>query len=592
LSERSKEKVEEIDLLAVQALLERARGRVSSEDYALLEKLVQSYLWLLRLLREGRTTVARLRRLFGLSSSEKTAVVLDRTRPGDDGRAPAEEGGSEDPPDPAGGGGAPRPEKGPGDEPASPSCAGGTDSKPPAGGAKTKAKGHGRRPASAYPHACHQAVPHETLRPGDPCPACGRGRLYELADPAHFLRIQGQPPLRASCWCCQRLRCCPCGAVYTAQAPPEAQGNKYDDTALALIALLRYRAGVPHHRLEQIQENLETPVPASTQSEVVMERACDLRPVHEAMKRLAAEAPLLHGDDTRGPVLEFQGQRRAALVDRGELPFPERTGLHTTGTVAFLEDGRKVVLFDTGRPHAGENLKELLNLRSPDLPPPVLMTDALSANPPKGHVVIECNCLAHARRRLIDELANHPEECRFVLESLGQVFKVDALAREYRLCDELRLRLHQRQSAPVMSAIETWMRSQFEHKRVEPNSGLGKAFNYMLDRWLKFTLFLRVPGAPLTNNVCERALKAAIRHRNNSLFYRSQRGAAVGDMYMSIIYTAESNGENALAYLTALLRHAHAVAQRPLDWMPWNYRAALARQTGRGDPRPAHAPAA
>jgi hypothetical protein len=169
---------------------------------------------------------------------------------------------------------------------------------------------------------------------------------------------------------------------------------------------------------------------------------------------------------------------------------------------------------------------------------------------------------------------------------------VDALAREYRLCDELRLRLHQRRSAPVMSEIETWMRSQFEQKRVEPNSGLGKAFDYMLDRWKKFTLFLRVPGAPLTNNICERALKAAIRHRNNSLFYRSQRGAEVGDMYMSVIYTAESNGENALAYLTALLRHARAVAQRPLDWLPWNYRATLVRQTGRGDPRPTHAPAA
>jgi hypothetical protein len=160
------------------------------------------------------------------------------------------------------------------------------------------------------------------------------------------------------------------------------------------------------------------------------------------------------------------------------------------------------------------------------------------------------------------------------------------------LSHELRLRLLQRQSAPVMNEIESWMRSQLELKRVEPNSGLGKAFDYMLDRWPKLTLFLRVPGAPLTNNVCERALKAAIRHRNNSLFYRSQRGAKVGDLYMSIIYTAESNGENALAYLTALLRHARTVAERPLDWLPWNYRATLARQTGRGDPRPTQAPAA
>lgn len=562
----------EIDVPSLERLLARIELRLDPADYALIQKIVTTLLGLTRLVRERGTTIAQLRRLVGLSTTEKTAQVL----------------GSRNEPTPEGSGGAAAEGAGTTPDETPRRDEEGKAPPPPTrrrnAPASAKSKGHGRLPASAYPHACHQLVPHESLRPGDPCPACGRGRLYELADPAHFLRIQGQAPLVASCSCCQRLRCCPCGAVFTAQAPAEAQGDKYADSAVAMLALLRYRAGMPHHRLEQIQENLGTPVPASTQSEVVMERAGELQPVHQEMKRVAAQTSLMHADDTRGPVLEFQGKRRAALLDNGALPFPERTGLHTTAIVAVLEGERRIVLFDTGRPHAGENLKELLDLRSPDLPPPVLMTDALSANLPKGHVVIECNCLAHARRHLVDEIANHPGECRYLLESLERVFEVDGLSRQYRLTDEQRLRLHQRLSAPVMGQIEAWMREQFEQKRVEPNSGLGKAFNYMLDRWSKFTLFLRRAGAPLTNNVCERALKAAIRHRNNSLFYRTQRGADVGDMYMSIIYTAEANGENAFDYLIALLRHARAVAERPADWLPWNYRATLALRTERGDP--------
>ena len=72
----------------------------------------------------------------------------------------------------------------------------------------------------------------------------------------------------------------------------------------------------------------------------------------------------------------------------------------------------------------------------------------------------------------------------------------------------------------------------------------------------------------------------AIRHRNNSLFYRSQRGAQVGDIYMSIIHTTEIHGGNAFHYLTALMRHPTAVAESPGAWLPWNYRETLARFAG------------
>ena len=115
------------------------------------------------------------------------------------------------------------------------------------------------------------------------------------------------------------------------------------------------------------------------------------------------------------------------------------------------------------------------------------------------------------------------------------------------------------------------MNAQFDEKCVEPNSGLGKAFSYMLNHWEPLTLFLRVPGAPIDNNVCERALKMAIRHRRNSLFYRTLHGAYIGDLFMSIIHTCRLSKVNPFDYLVALQRHSHEVFKNPQDWLPWNY---------------------
>ena len=565
----------EIKMAAVEAMVERAKGLLAKEDHDLLKGLVDTLLTLVGLVRKGRTTIARLRRLVGMVSIEKTTEVLGKLSEGEasaaDGTADPAEHNEEKP--------AAENNAAAGKQSSTTETA--ASPKPDTGAqAATKPKGHGRLPASDYPDATHITVAHESLSPGDICPACGRGKLYALKEPARFLRIVGQAPLVAVCWDCQRLRCSACGLPHTARAPDEAQGDKHSKTAAAMMVLLRYDAGVPLNRLEQLQHALKTPVPSSTQWDVANTRVSAVEPVYRELIRSAAQSSIVHNDDTYVRVLEFMGKRRAKLLERGALPSPERTGLFTTAIVAFDEAGRTIALFFTGRQHAGENLTDLLNHRAQELEPPVLMCDALARNLPKGHQVVESNCASHGRRHFVDEAENFPSECRYLLEMLGRVFKVDELCRTYRLSDEQRLRLHQRESGPVMEELKLWMEAEFEEKRIEPNSGMGNAINYMLKRWNKFTLFLRRPGAPLHNNIVERTLKRAIRHRNNSLFYRSQRGAHVGDIYMSLIYTTELHGGNAFHYLTTLMLHEKAVADSPSDWLPWNYRESLARLDG------------
>jgi hypothetical protein len=86
----------------------------------------------------------------------------------------------------------------------------------------------------------------------------------------------------------------------------------------------------------------------------------------------------------------------------------------------------------------------------------------------------------HGRRYFIEVVENFPQECRNVIESLREVYRFEALAKEQKLSDEQRLAFHQASSQPVMEELQTWMKDQLAQKRVEPNCGLGEAIRYML----------------------------------------------------------------------------------------------------------------
>ena len=305
------------------------------------------------------------------------------------------------------------------------------------------------------------------------------------------------------------------------------------------------------------------PLPAGTQFDLVDDAAGKLGPVHDELRRLAAQGYVLYHDDTRVRILD-------------EVSVPEghdedRTGLHTTGLVSDFE-GHPIAVFTSGPNHAGENLGEVLQQREEGLPLPVIMNDALNHNTsklPAEWEALLCNCMAHGRRNFVNILEAFPEACRHVIVELGRVYDHDAQARRLGLDGQQRLELHRDKSGPVMVELKKWMESQIENQLAEPNSGLGKAIRYFLKRWDRLTLFLRHPGAPLDNTVAERALKKAVLQRKNSLFYKTQHGADVGDLFMSLIHTCELNKVDSFRYITTLLRHPDELKADPAAWLPW-----------------------
>lgn len=535
----------EVDREEVEDVLRRVEQALDEKDSTLVRRVFESYAYVTELVDDKNTSIRRLRQLLFGSRTEKTDVVVGQKPEKPDATAPRNAVADVD-------------------------LAAGTGNTDVCD--TPAAKGHGRNGAEAYQGAVRVDVPHPSLRAGDACPVCGEGTVYEKA-PGVLVRITGQPPLSATVYQLQKLRCNLCGQVFTAESPAEAGPTRYDATAGSMIGLLKYGSGLPFNRLAGLQGDLGVPLPASTQWDIVEAVAARLAPAFDELIRQAAQGEVLHNDDTTVKILELMGERAGQDVS-ADADTNERRGLFTSGVVG-LRDGHRVALFFSGRRHAGENLAQVLGHRAEELPPPIQMCDALSRNLPGELQTIVANCLAHARRRFVDVYDRFPEPCRHLLESLAVVYRNDAEARECQLSPEARLQFHQEASGPTMEALHDWLQRQLGEKRAEPNSALGGAIGYTLKHWEELTLFLRQAGAPLDNNVCERALKKAILHRKNALFYKTRNGARVGDLFMSLIYTCQLNEANPFDYLTELQQHAEALAACPERWMPWNYRDAL-----------------
>ncbi len=512
-----------IDLTPEQldALLKRVEaGSLQDGDYEVIKGMADTLSFLSQALDNKNTSIKRLLKLIFGDNTEKTAQVLKRNK------------------------------------------AGGKKF----GKKKKKRKGHGKNGAAAYHGAEKIPVSHESLKPKDRCPDCHKGKLYELPDAGIIVRVTGNAPCSATVYELQKLRCNLCQKIFTAAAPDNIGDEKYDAASGAMIALLKYGSGLPFNRLDQLQATLGVPLPSSTQWEIVESVADKIHPVYPALMRHAANGEVVYNDDTLMKILE--------LMKQSDEHRQGRKGIYTSGILSTVDD-RKMAVFVTGGRHAGENLADILQKRSAALPPPVQMCDALSRNLPENFKTILANCLAHARRRFVEVEPNFPQECTYVLETLEQVYINDALTKQQNMTPDQRLQYHQENSASLMDVLEDWLQQQFDDKKVEPNSGLGQAISYMLNHWKELTQFLRVPKAPLDNNLCERALKKAILHRKNSLFYKTEHGAYIGDLFMSLIHTCNLCKVNSFEYLKTLQQHSSDLFRNPDKWMPWNYESSI-----------------
>jgi transposase len=537
----------------VKALRERlGTGRWQEEDWGLLERVLGSYERLLSMLCEAQITLKRLQTLvFGKRRQRRHGVASGTSASGGATGGCDHESGADARPQP-------------GVETA------GDEVQPPRAGGHRP--GYGRLGMATYAGAERVECRHEALAVGQRCPVCGQGRLYGVP-PGIEIRIDGNALLSAIRYELEKLRCSACGQVFTAPLPAEAGTAKYSPRARAVLAVSRYYLGLPFFRVEAYQAMLGVPVPDATQWDQIEQLGDCSYKVFAYLETLAAQGELIHQDDTSVRILSLMAENRTHQTAAEALGFArsqERTGMFTTALVVKVGE-QTICLYYSSRSHAGENLQALLEQREAERDKPLVMSDALSRNEVDETTVIRCHCLAHGRRQFSDLADVFPVECQVVLDTLKQVFDHDEEARDKQMSPEARFAYHQAYSQPLMDELRQWLQKQVDDHLVEPNSALGKAIAYMQTHWETLTRFLSIPGAPLDNNLVERALKLFIRQRKNSLFYRTEHSAYIASVLTSLIATCVYAGVNAVDYLVALQEHRREVFADPAAWLPWAY---------------------
>jgi hypothetical protein len=423
---------------------------------------------------------------------------------------------------------------------------------------RKKVKGHGRHKAEDYKGAKEVKCKHEKLKEGSKCPDeyC-KGQLQKYKREAKFTQFEGQALVGATNYKQEVLRCGDCQRTYTAPLPEGVKSIKYTARADAAIAMGKYGSGMPWNRLSKLQKSFGIPISASVMWERCEEVANALLAIFIQLRIMAALCSVLYYDDTSVKIIDCQ----PSLAEK-------RKGIRTTGLLADL-GAEKIAIYVSGRKHAGDNANELLEKRPEGKEKVIRMSDALSANLANTGDDTVSLCLAHGSRKFVEIKASNLEYCTYVLEEISKVYENDKKTK--KMTSQERQEYHEANSGPIMKKLKEWIEEKFDKRQVEPNSTLGKAFNYLTGNWQGLTCFLREGKAPLDNNACERALKLVVLHRKNALYYRNDTGAAVSDCIMSIIETCKLNQVSAYDYIVAVIENYRRVRKNPELWLPWNY---------------------
>jgi hypothetical protein len=461
-----------------------------------------------------------------------------------------------------------------------------------------KPKGHGRNGVKAFVNATH--FPHG-LAPGilgALCGACGPGRgtgRMSAYREKIIIRIVGQPLFRAEVHHFEQARCRICGRIIRASGTDEILDGvgtsyiTYHWSACAMLIVMHYFAGSPLKRLESLHNGWGVPLPDSNQWRMIDVSDDLLAPLYSAVERHGIQSAVnLRIDDTGAMVISLRRQIQAeiaALESIGDSTRDVRTGINATGVYIETPEG-VVLLFFTGRHHAGEMIDRLLQHREKSKPKLVKVTDGASKNFAHDHgdKLIEAICNAHAFLKFRGVKEKYPAEYAIAGEVYKQVFDNDDEAKSRGLTPTERMFYHREHSKPLMEQLKAMCEDKIKSKLVEPNSLLWEPLTFIINQWPRLTKFYEEPGVPLDTNLLEQALIIPLRYLAASFGYKNETGAEAGDRLMSLVATARANGAEPVAYLTECLQNHEDLAKRPEYYLPWVYRERMKKGFKRFEP--------
>ncbi len=428
-----------------------------------------------------------------------------------------------------------------------------------------------RKRPSRKPFPDHLPRERIVIATPESCPCCGSVKLSKLGEditetleviPRQWKVIQ---TVR------EKFSCRECEKITQPPAPFHVTPRGFaGPNLLAMILFEKFGQHQPLNRQSERYRREGIDLSVSTLADQVGACTTALRPLHALIERHVLAAERLHGDDTTVPILA-KGKTvtgRIWTYVRDDRPF----GGHAPPAALYCASR------DRKHEHPVQHLQAFTG---------ILQADAYSGynelyDPSRSQGAITAAlCWAHARRQFF-ELADIAANARrgknaaaISPVALAAVKRIDALFDIERdingLSAEERLRVRQEQSAPLLAALETWLRE--ERSRLSRSASVVQPIDYMLNRWDRFARFIEDGRVCLTNNAAERALRGFALGRKSWLFAGSERGADRAAAMTTLIMTAKLNDVDPQAWLADVLGQIADIRQGYLaELLPWNWK--------------------
>jgi transposase len=409
------------------------------------------------------------------------------------------------------------------------------------------------------------------------CPCCGSTKLSKLGEdvtetleviPRQWKVIQ---TIR------ERFSCRRCEAITQPPAPFHVTPRGFaGPNLLAMILFEKFGQHQPLNRQSERYAREGVDLSLSTLADQVGACALALRPLYALIEKHVLAAVRLHGDDTTVPIL---------AKGRTEIG---RVWTYVRDDRPFGGQGPPAALFYASRDRTAEHPERHLVGWSG-----LLQADAyggynrLYRSDRRPGPIVEALCWSHGRRKFF-ELADIAANVRrpknlapispIALEAVTRIDAIFDVERDINGASaEERLRVRRETSAPLVAALEAWLRA--ERAKLSRHAPIAKAIDYMLSRWSAFARFLDDGRICLTNNAAERALRGLALGRKSWLFAGSQRGAERAALMYTLIQTAKLNDLDPQAWLADVLARIADIPQSRLtELLPWNWRETPTRR--------------
>lgn len=332
------------------------------------------------------------------------------------------------------------------------------------------------------------------------------------------------------------------GRIMQAPAPERSfEKSNADASLIAQVIVEKYVDHLPLYRQIKRYERLGVTLSDSTIDSWLITAATLITPLYQAHKDMVLNSGYIHADET---TIRVQDSSKKGTTHHGYY-------------WVYQSHEKKLVLFDYRPARSREGPQSILKDYQG-----YLQTDGYQAydefdNQPG---IIQVNCMAHARRKFNEALANDKGRAAYALGEIQKLYAIERYISEHEVTGEAKRKYRQEHAVPILAAMESWLKQ--EYTKVLPASAIGTAIAYSLKRWNKLSLYATTGILHIDNNPVENSIRPVAVGRKNYLFAGSHAAAQRAAMFYSLLATCKYYNINPYDWLHNILNRiaAHRIS--------------------------------